>query len=455
MESMYRGPRARTYGWLISIVLACLLAACTPMSGRDVPPLFPTRTPVVPTTTATVPVSMPVSPTPTAMSFPTPLRTAAPLAPATIEAQAEAWLARAGLAGEEMAAEDWEAIQRSARAEGRVVLYSDTARMLTALESFLLANPGLDGEARVLTSDDAFLDLMQPLEGAGGPSVDVYLGGDGPLVMQALAQNRLRNYVPADLQPVIPEAMREPVLVHHWSTVILVQAGAGTEPVGIDSWWDLTREEWRGRVALPDPAIDKRSAYFFLVFAQHAGELAEAYRVEFGEELVLDDACPDAACQWMSALIRNNAQILASDAEVAAWVSDPAAPAKRVGICGSEQLAKVQRGKASLSPVPELAPAAGLYWPTYLAMVVGGEHPYAARVMIRWLMSDAVGDGAMAPWNEAGLYSPREDAADPPGSVPGKELAPRLWRIDAQFALDHQSAVNAWLKQARAGGATP
>ena len=102
-------------------------------------------------------------------------------------APARAWLARASLTGDVTAGEEWESIQRAARTEGQVVLYSDTARMLTALESFLLVNPGLDGEVRVLTSDDAFSDLMQPLQEPSTLDADVYLGGDGPLAMQALA----------------------------------------------------------------------------------------------------------------------------------------------------------------------------------------------------------------------------------------------------------------------------
>jgi len=448
MDRIRSGLQAPNYVSLSCMALIYVLVACVPMAGQGMPPLFPTRTRPAPTATAMAVTTTPAPVTPTSISAPTPLRTAAPLAAATIDPKGKAWLDRAGLTGEAAANQDWDLVQRTARTEGRVVLCSDTARMLTALESFLLLNPSLDGEVRVVTSDDAFRDLLQPVRDPNTSEADIYLGGDVPLVMQALAQNRLWNYVPADQREALPLSMREPLLVHHWSALILIQAGKVPDEAAIDSWWDLTREEWRGRVAIPDPAIDKRSAYFFVTFAQHAEDLARAYRVEFGRELVLGPECPDAACQWMVDLLRNEPRVLASDAEVAAWVSDPAASMGRVGICGSEQLAKVQRGKLSLSAVSDIAPAAGLLWPTYLAMVVEGQNPYAARVMIHWLMSDTVGDGAYAPWYEAGLYPARVDMPDPPGSVPRGDLEPRLWLLDARFALDHEWIVRDWVKGA-------
>jgi iron(III) transport system substrate-binding protein len=446
MHRTRSGPRARIGGYLISMVLSGLLVACTPMADRGVPPLFPTRTPAVSSATVTVTL------TPTLPAIPTTLPTLAqtphPLAQATMAAPAMAWLDRASLTGDVTTDEEWEPIRRAARTEGHVVLYSDTARMLTALESFLLVNPGLDGEVRVLTSDDALSDLMQPPQEPGTLNADVYLGGDGPLAMQALAQNQLFNYVPADVRQTIPASMREPLLVHHWSAVFLVQRGAGAQ-APIDNWWDLTREEWRGQVAFPDPAINKRSMYLLLAFAQHAEDLRQAYRTEFGRELVLDEACPDAACQWITLFLRNDPKVLASDADVAAWVSDASATGTRLGVCGSEQLAKVQRGKVALSPLSNVTPTAGLFWPTFLAMVVGGQHPNAAQVIIHWLMSDTTGDGALAPWYEAGHYFPREDITDPPGNIPGSELEPRLWRLDPHFVLEHELTVNDWIGKAR------
>ena len=160
----------------------------------------------------------------------------------------------------------------------------------------------------------------------------------GRLLCRPWPQNRLFNYVPADVRQDRSGVYARTTTGASLECSALVQREAGAQ-APIDSWWDLTREEWRGQVALPDPAINKRSMYLLLAFAQHAEDLRQAYRTEFGRELVLDEACPDAACQWITLFLRNDPQVLASDADVAAWVSDAsairdAAGGLRVGAIG-------------------------------------------------------------------------------------------------------------------------
>lgn len=175
----------------------------------------------------------------------------------------------------------WDQVEARARAEGHVVLYSDTSRSSNAVESLMTRYPGLRAESLALGSYDLYLRLAEDLQ-RGDLQADVYLASDPPRTLGLLAEGKLVGYVPPFLEDVLPAELREPLLTHHWSAVMVIASGLPTQTPPIDNWWDLTRPEWRGKVALPDPTINDRSLYLLATLTQHAEELAEAYRVEFG-----------------------------------------------------------------------------------------------------------------------------------------------------------------------------
>ena len=362
----------------------------------------------------------------------------------TVHPDAAAWLKRVGLGPHAVAEEEWSQIQARARAEGYVLLYSDTSRSLNPIESLAQAYPGLRAEACTLGSQDIYLRLVDDLQ-EGEHAAGVYLVGDAPRTLKLLAQHQIWNYVPADLIDVVPKELRAPLLVHHWSALTLVYNPTLAEAPPIDNWWDLTQPEWRGRVALPDPTVDERTMYFLITLVQHSDELAAAYRAEFDRALVLDADCPNAGYQWIKALLANEPILVHSDAEVVDLVGGPEADEIRVGLCGYEQYDKVSRGELSFAPILEAIPTAGLQWPTYLALVDRCQRPNAAKLLVRWLMGDETGGEGYSAWHYPGFYPARTDVPDPKGAIPREELLPRLWQPDAVYIDENMVAMRDFL----------
>ena len=428
----------RHHAFALSILLILLLAACRPIAGDRPPRLVlvpPTPTLRPPTSTITTTLTLPL-PTPQPQRSPTPN----PAALATQAAESAAWLANAALGPYAPTGEPWEEVERRARAEGYVTLYADSARAVAAVESFMRAYPGLEAEAQASGSYDTYLRLAEDLQ-TNKRVADLYLVSDAPRTLALLDQAQLWSYLPPDLAPVLPQGMREPLLVHHWTALMLICSPVLSQTRPIESWWDLTLPQWRGRVALPDPINDERTLYLLVTLTQQSEELANAYRARFGRELVLDADCPNAGYQWIKDLLTNQPLLLPGDADVASKVGDPQSGEAWIGLCSLEQFAKVSLGKLAFTPLISVTPTAGLKWPTYLGVPDRCPHPQAAKLLALWLMGDAAGKGGYTPWYEPGLYPARTDVPDPPGAVPRQELEPRLWALDYTYINTHLQAV--------------
>jgi iron(III) transport system substrate-binding protein len=418
---------------IVLVLCASLLAACEPFPEKGAPPFplsQPRPTAVPPTATAE-----PTRPTPVRV---TPL-VSTPVATPTAIPPDDDWLERARLGPHQRLDEDAEAVRRQALDEGLVMLYSDSSRGLTSLEAMVEAHPGMAVEGYTWSAGDIALRLSEDA-GGGGSAADVFLMADPVRTHAIVSQGWLWPYVPPELVEVVPESVVGGLPIHHWSALLVV-SGGGAPPAAVDTWWDLTRPEWAGRVALSDPLVDDRTLYLLATMVQHADAMAEAYRTEFEEEPPLDDDCGDAGCLWIRALLANQPVILNGDAHVARWVGEGGET--RLGLCGYEQYIKVRRGELSFAPLWRLAPTAGLRWATTVAIVDRAPHPQAAKLAVRWLYGNASGGQGFAPWFEAGYYPGRADVADPPGALPRNELLDRLWEVDPAATTELLPALRA------------
>lgn len=428
--------RAHTVAIIALVLAASLLSACEPFPEKGVPP-FPLSQP---RPTAALPTATPTPTRPTPVRV-TPLVAAATAPPATPTAGPpdDAWLERAGLGPHLSPEEDAEAMRRQALDEGRVMLYSDSSRGLTSLEAMTEAQPGIVTEAYTWSAGDIVLRMEGDAQ-QGTTAADVLLVAD-PVRVHALASRGwLWPYVPPELADVLPQTTSAGLPIHHWSALLPVSGGGAA--ASIDTWWDLTRPEWAGRVALSDPLVDDRTLYLLAMMVQRTDDMAEAYRAEFEQAPPLDEDCGDAGCLWIRSLFANQPVILNGDADVARWVAEDAGQT-RVGLCGYEQYIKVRRGELSFTPLWRLAPTAGLRWPAAVAIVDRAPHPQAAKLAVRWLYGSAGGGQGYAPWLEAGYYPARTDVADPPGALPRDELLARLWEVDPAAVTDMLPALRA------------
>src|SRR5690606_16700348 len=90
----------------------------------------------------------------------------------------------------------------------------------------------------------------------------------------------------------------------------------------VKNLWDLTREEWKGRVAFYDP-LSKGTYpdWFNQTEMHHDGEMAAAYKAAFGKEL--DSREESATAAWVKAFAENEPLLTDSDDAISEAVGAP------------------------------------------------------------------------------------------------------------------------------------
>lgn len=372
--------------------------------------------------------------------MPTPSLTPVSEMTATPDPGSVSWAHQVGLL--EPAELSWDELVVNAQAEGAVMLYSDSGRGLTALESLSRVVEGLTADGLVADSLDLYLQFQQDLA-RGEHRADVVLIADAARTWGLLQQHRLWTYLPADLREPLASAPVEGLLTHHWTAVAWVYNPALGTPA-LTSWWELTEPEWSGRVVLADPRASERSMNVLAALDQYASALALDYYQRYGRVISLDKDCPNAACQWFRSLLANDPLLMPGESEVAQAVGGEGVDTVRVGLCGVDILARVG-GAPSVYPLPELQPFVGWMERTYIAVADQAPHPQAAKAAVRWLLGDPVCERGWSAWCLAGFYSFNSGIPDPEGLPPSRELIPRLMDLSPQYAAENMPAIEAWV----------
>ncbi len=427
------------------ILLLCtllLLAGCQqlPESGT-VPPLnlalYPSPTPSV--TPSVTPSKTPwptvdITAVPTLTPTPALAETAAP-DPASLD-----WARRAGLVNPPLLS--WEELVAAAQAEGAVYLYADTGRSLTALENLARSVGGLTVDGLVADGTDIFIQLGQDIA-ADSPRADVVLTADGARTWNLTKQNRLWTYLPPDLADTLATAQTEGLLAHHWTGVVWVYNPRLGAP-DISSWWEMTEPSWAGKVVLADPRASDRSYNLLAALDQQAEQLAQDYASRYGKPLVLDEGCPNAACQWFKLLLANQVVLVPGESEVAQMVGGEGAQDSLIGLCGLDILARVG-GAPAVYPLPQLQPYVGWLERSYISIADRAPHPQAAKLAVRWLLGDPPCERGWSTWCLAGFYSFNKGIPDPEGLPASRELLPRLIDLSPRYAWEHQAEIRSWV----------
>lgn len=153
------------------------------------------------------------------------------------------------------AGQDWAAIEAAARIEGKVVIYSVSSRISELVDRFK-QDYGIEIEGHDMPSD-VQLEKFCREHKAGIFNVDVLFNQDSPLLLNEFMDKKLiHNFVPDDSAGQLDKEEMDPMLIQRWSSRILIYNKV-KHPDGppIDSLWDLTRAEWKGRVQMPNPPI--------------------------------------------------------------------------------------------------------------------------------------------------------------------------------------------------------
>ena len=194
----------------------------------------------------------------------------------------ETWQKTAQVGKFASSTQDWAAIEAAAKKEGQVVIYSVSSRIAKLVDGFK-EKYGIEIVGFDMPSD-LQIEKLRREHKAGIHAVDVLFNAEAPLLLnEALPNNLVWNFIPSGLEPDLDAHEMEPFLVQrHSSRVVYYNTALNPSGAPIDSIWDLTREEWKGRTQLPSPLEDGLSANFIQTVLHNSAEMAAAYeRVVF------------------------------------------------------------------------------------------------------------------------------------------------------------------------------
>ncbi len=323
-----------------------------------------------------------------------------------------------------------EELRPLAEAEGAVVVYSFTSRIARVEEAFEAAYPGIDMQGFDISSTEQIARLKAEAQ-AGVANADVVYISDVPVVLPELLEaGIIEAYVPPRVADRLDEAHRSPLLAQRLSTKVLMYAeDAYPDGAPVDSLWDLTREEWQGRVIMVDPL--QRGDYLDLMteIVLRSDEMAAAYEAEFGAPIELGEAA-SAGEKFIIDLFANDVILVGSTDDVNAAVGKTGQTNPPIGFTSYSDRRDNEDEGWSLQVANDVAPAPGILFPAVVALAAGAKNPAAARLAVDFLMGDdsETGGDGFAPFYVPGDYATRSDIVPHPDAVPLDSF--NAWSID-------------------------
>jgi iron(III) transport system substrate-binding protein len=305
------------------------------------------------------------------------------------------------------------------------------------LKSFQEAYPGIEVEFYKASQNDLFSKIRLEQNSKIYKADIIQFGLTPTIVAEYMPEHMAWNYVPPMLMDLIDEENREPVLIHRFNFFSVIYNPTLFDEPPIDTWWDLTRPEWKGKVLTDDPYGNDKMFYNLSTFADHADEFAAAYEKEFGKPIELDKDCPDAGYQWVKDFLENE-PIMAGPKDLSNSVGGPDVTERLLAIIVSGRFVDVATGKSNFEPVLELEPIAGAYDGLSVLMANMAPHPNAAKLVIRWMYGDSEGGAGYTPWYTSGLIPARNDVSTPDYTPVDLEiLTSKFWRYDYDWVYNN------------------
>lgn len=283
---------------------------------------------------------------------------------------------------------DLDALVAAAKKEGSVTVYADSGQIVDIAKAFS-AKYGIKATGVKSKTADTVQKITR-LAQAGNVSVDVALIDDAPVVAAQLEpQNITENWVPPDFAGTIKAGYTDPL--DPWLSPDYFVYNAQAYPNGcpIKNVWDLTKPEWKGKLAMEDVGTKSDFINFFAQLTLYGtDQLTQAYQQEFGKAPTLTEK--NIAWQWIKGVLQNDPILSASEDDAADAVGAPGQKNPPVGLMSPSKLSDNKDKGYHLAVCDGMTPWVGFEHLVIATIVKGTPHPNAAKLFIHYLMTDGV-----------------------------------------------------------------
>ena len=344
----------------------------------------------------------------------------------------DAWLKSAQLDKYAPAEEDWAAIEKAAKEEGELVVYSNSSKVYECCRSFY-DEYGIKAVPNDIGTGDMFEKLTR-LQASGVYDVDVIqTSGIATLYKEFVDYDKIFKYIPNEIQAVTADAYKDEQLAILKLGGKCVIYNTEVYPNGspIDSWWDLTRPEWKGRLIMKDPMLGGSDINLMAMFLRYSDVMAEGYKAEFGEDIVLSEGCENAGYEFIKRLLDNKIVLTKGGDDVVISVGMPGQEKPPVGITGPSKLKLKDEQTLYVEPIWDIEPFNMFMTQSAIGIPVHAKNPNAAKLYIKWMYGDKNAGNGFAPYNVPGTWPTRTDLPPVKGQKKLSEL--KLWSEDAEW----------------------
>lgn len=341
--------------------------------------------------------------------------------------ESEQWAKDNGIGMYMPETEDWEKIEAAAKAEGSLTVYSNSSRILDAAAVWAELYPEIKIEAFDMGGAEVITKVREEQK-AGVFVGDVWYSAGGPDVEGEFVPNQyIWKYIPSELLAVMPEENQNPVATASTEIFGWIYNSELNDTCPISNWWALTDPEWKGKVFIKDPINSAEDLGMLMSAVSHPDEFAAAYKEYFGTDIVLDDDTPDAGWYWIKKFAQNQPIGVSGGDDVWGAMAIPGLQDNMLGWLPLSKYRKVLAEDAVFEPCLGMSPVVGVQKHNYLAVINKAPHPNAAKLFIRFALSEE----GFEPWNQVGQYSGRTDIAPIEDALPFQNL--NVYNFDNLF----------------------
>jgi iron(III) transport system substrate-binding protein len=305
-----------------------------------------------------------------------------------------------------------EALIEAAKKEEPITVIDATGKIVSMAENFSKTY-GLKATG-VKMSGQEQEQVIAREAAAGNVRTDVFNMSNLPSVAsQILPQGFGVSWLAPDLKDKIPAEYQSPAITSNNPWVFAYNTDVNGETCPVNNLWALTTEEWRGRVAIPDPLLRNETMFWFNQLATHGDDaMREAYKAQFGEDLKTDEA--SATAEWVKRLAQNKPKVTKTDTDVG-----PIVGAKEekppVGFLSAAIFRDAKKDGYGMDICKEMKPWIGQLTPRVAVIAAGTKSPNTAKLFARFMMTEE----GMAPQLGDGKISTNTEAKMPESEVSG------------------------------------
>ena len=332
--------------------------------------------------------------------------------------------------------EPMDALYEKAKAEGKVVIYTISSRTQKVANAFMEAYPGIEVEVYDISSGTLKDKFITEYE-SGIHTVDILHSKEqvGEYTFEIFGEGWLHNYQPASIFGNVPDSYMTltPLMVElnlwFYNTEVY-------DKCPITSWWDLTKEEWRGKVVYQDAQGNDAYCAPLTAMVQHADEMAADYEKVFGKPIELAADEPNAGYAFIKRFLANDPIMAKGSDEVIELVGAKGQANPPVGYSSSVKLRKTSDGYAINYGPETMSVANGIPALNFVGIANECEHPNAAKLFIKFWLGGEDGKGAgYKPLVSLGSWSVRPENPTAEGNIPRENIP--LWEIDFDFIYNN------------------